>query len=115
MKRLLPAILLLSAVLVAACRGSGGDAPAAPAGNAQLSQGREVWVARCARCHGGDGGGGIGPQISDGHVTKAYPDVDEEIKVVAKGTGRMPGFDKTLSESEIAAVVAYTREVLATR
>ncbi|MFZ4584457.1 MAG: c-type cytochrome [Acidimicrobiia bacterium] len=110
------AVLFVVAVLgVSACSGSNDGAPPAPAGNAQLTRGRAIWVERCARCHGVSGGGAIGPQLSNGKVTAKYPTPEGEIQVVTKGLGSMPAFGNTLSKDDIAAVVAYTREVLATR
>ena len=71
--------------------------------------GAEVYAARCAGCHGSNGGGGVGPQLSDGEVVDAFPDVADEIAVVTDGLGRMPAFGDRISAEEIDQVVAYTR------
>ncbi len=71
--------------------------------------GAEIFAARCAGCHGRDGGGGIGPQLSDGKVVDAYPDAADEATVVTDGQGRMPAFGGRLTPQEIDQVVAYTR------
>lgn len=71
--------------------------------------GAEVFSAECARCHGADGGGGIGPRLSGGAVVDAYPDVADEIDVVTNGKNSMPSFDDRLSPKEIEQVVEYTR------
>jgi mono/diheme cytochrome c family protein len=42
-----------------------------------------------------------------------YPDAADEIAVVTNGRGGMPAFSERLSAEEIAAVVDYTRTVLA--
>ena len=42
-----------------------------------------------------------------------YPDPADQIAVVTNGRGGMPAFGEKLSEEEIAAVVEYTRTVLA--
>ena len=68
---------------------------------------------RCAGCHGGDGSGGIGPRLAGGRVVAVYPDAADEIAVVTNGRGGMPAFGERLSAQEIAAVVDYTRTVLA--
>ena len=81
--------------------GSGSSAPAAP--------GASLFAASCASCHGSDGGGGIGPQLSDGKVATAFPDAAGEISVVTNGRGGMPAFGKSLSANEISLVVEYTR------
>lgn len=71
--------------------------------------GAEIYTANCARCHGADGGGGIGPQLSDDKVTEAFPDPADEVTLVTEGEGSMPSFGGTLSEAEIQQVVDYTR------
>ena len=42
-----------------------------------------------------------------------YPDPADQIAVVTNGRGGMPAFGDRLSAEEIAAVVEYTRTVLA--
>lgn len=111
MVRRLVVTLVGAMALLGAC-GGGGESPAAPADDAQLVLGREVYGARCANCHGAAGGGGRGPRISEGRLVDKYPDVADQIALVAEGNKGMPGFAEQLSPDEIAAVVAYTREVL---
>jgi mono/diheme cytochrome c family protein len=75
--------------------------------------GAEIFGQRCAGCHGGDGSGGIGPRLAGGRVVAVFPDAAAEIVVVTEGRGGMPAFGERLSAEEIAAVVDYTRTVLA--
>jgi len=83
-------------------RGSGSSSAGDP--------GAEVFAAQCARCHGSDGSGGFGPQLSGGKVVEAYPDAEDEIAVVTDGKPvGMPAFGDRLSPEEIDQVVAYTR------
>ena len=97
--------------LVASC--SLEEAPAAPADDAGLVLGREVYVGNCQSCHGGLGGGGRGAKLNDGWVLERFPDAAEEATVIAEGVRAMPGFGEKLTAEEIDAVVRYTREVLA--
>ncbi len=78
-------------------------------GSANASPGAALFASNCARCHGSDGGGGLGPQLSDGNVTKAFPDVSDQVVFVTKGKRNMPAFGGVLSPEEIQQVVAYTR------
>jgi mono/diheme cytochrome c family protein len=78
-------------------------------GGGTASPGQAVYEANCARCHGADGGGGVGPQLSDGTVVEEFPDAADEVAVVADGKGGMPSFDGDLSPEEIDQVVEYTR------
>jgi mono/diheme cytochrome c family protein len=103
---LLEIVVLLGAavffVLLFANEPGSGDSAAA-------SPGASLFAANCASCHGSDGGGGIGPQLSDGRVTAAFPDAADEIDVVTNGRGGMPAFGKVLSAAELKLVVEYTR------
>jgi mono/diheme cytochrome c family protein len=90
--------------------------PAAPAAVVEAAggvDGATVFADNCAGCHGGDGTGGIGPRLAGGRVVAQFPDPVDQIAVVTGGRGGMPAFGEKLSEEEIAAVVEYTRTVLA--
>jgi mono/diheme cytochrome c family protein len=71
--------------------------------------GAQVFAANCAGCHGADGGGGTGPQLAGGAAVKRFPDVEDQIAFVSKGSGTMPSFAGQLSPAEIRQVVEYTR------
>ena len=88
-------------VMLFANEPSGSNTPASP-GAALFSQ-------NCARCHGTDGGGGLGPQLSGGRVVEAFPNVDDQITFVTRGRDGMPPFGSTLSPAQIKQVVEYTR------
>jgi mono/diheme cytochrome c family protein len=75
--------------------------------------GAVIFGQRCAGCHGGDGSGGIGPRLAGGRVVADFPDQQQQIAFVTSGRGGMPAFGERLSADEIAAVVDYTRTVLA--
>lgn len=100
----------IAVVMLFVAQGDDGEQEVA-AGGADL--GAEVYAASCAGCHGADGGGGAGPQLSDGAVVDAFPDEADQVAVVTDGRGGMPAFGERLSAEEIAAVVAYTRTDLA--
>jgi mono/diheme cytochrome c family protein len=71
--------------------------------------GSVIFEANCQVCHGAGGGGGSGPQLSEGHAARDFPNVADEIAFVTNGRGEMPAWGSRLNEGEIAAVVAYTR------
>ena len=113
--RLLPAALIAVIAAVGACAADGvPEVPVGPDGypDPELVAGRQVYIDRCANCHGNDGGGGRGTRLSDGLMVTRYPDVHDQIEVVADGVRSMPAFSDTLDDVEISAVVRYTREVL---
>lgn len=76
-----------------------------------LVEGRTIWEARCANCHGSDGGGNNAPALA-GRMVERYPDPADQIALVAGGRGGMPAFGNALDDDELTAVVRYTREVL---
>lgn len=75
----------------------------------ELRLGADVYEARCSRCHGADGGGGIGPSLR-GVATRLTP--EDQLGVVVNGRNSMPSFSAVLSDSDIEAVVRYQREIL---
>ena len=72
----------------------------------RIAHGRQVWMAKCDRCHPG-GEAGLGPATND----KPLP----EFLIVAQirtGLGAMPAFGKDeLSDRDVAAVVAYMKAI----
>ena len=113
MSRLLSLLIVVTA-FVAGCSSGAAEVPLGPDGepDPELTVGRDVWSQRCASCHGKDGGGNSGPKLSDGRVVEVFPDPTDEGQLIADGKGGMPAFSGVLSESELKAVVRYTREVL---
>ena len=113
--RLLLAGLLVAVALSGACAAEG--VPEVPAGadgvpDPVLVAGRQVYIDRCANCHGNDGGGGQGTKLSDGLMVTRYPQIDDQIAIVADGVRLMPAFAEVLEPEQIAAVVKYIREIL---
>jgi mono/diheme cytochrome c family protein len=107
------ALLVTSGSVVGACA-QAGEAPmptGAAAGDAQLVEGRAIYIARCQRCHGPKGGGGAGSALAGRLVTR-YPDPAAQADIIANGKGGMPAWRNVLSPEQIDAVVRYTREVL---
>ena len=95
---------------------------------ARTVSGAQVYSSNCASCHGASGEGGVGPALEDGAAVQTFPDEAAHIDWVKTGsqpvagepygatgkiaTGGMPGFEGSLSEEEIQAVVTYEREGL---
>ncbi len=66
--------------------------------------GRELFVARCASCHGAAGQGGSGPVLAG---NRRAADADNVSSAIRFGRGAMPGFAGTLNDDEIALVTGY--------
>jgi cytochrome c oxidase cbb3-type subunit 3 len=73
-----------------------------------IEEGKEVFTKNCVACHGPDGGGIIGPNLTDdawihgGTPIEIYTTVNEG--VLAKG---MPAWGKALKPEDVSAVAAY--------
>lgn len=111
------AALVIGATVLGLAGCAGTDAPEVPTAadgtpDVVLAEGRDVWLAQCARCHGGDGSGGAGPGIRGPWGEDRSPDATEMARIVVEGRGAMPGFGSSLDDSEVEAVVRYVREVL---
>lgn len=92
-------VLVLAAVVsLSACTGR----PAADA------SGAEIYSQLCARCHGSDLGGGIGPALGAG--SDLVDRADDYIEgVIRGGRGAMPAFGNTLDDPQIDRLIGFLR------
>jgi len=96
-----------------------------------LYEGGLVYAEHCAACHGGEGGGGVGPAFSNGaiietfsllesqvawvvHGTQGYADAGFETygdtnKVLGGSGANMPAFGAELTVEELVSSVLYER------
>jgi cytochrome c6 len=86
---------------------------AAPAAFA-APDGGALYKAKCASCHGPDGGGmtpmGKSMKLRDLRSPDVQKQTDAELfKLTADGKGKMPAYKAKLTEAEITALVAYMR------
>ena len=72
--------------------------------------GQQIYEQVCANCHAVDLSGGVGPDLGPGS-NAADQDDDFLVLTITRGRGRMPSFDSTLSDDQIARVVDYLRTV----
>ncbi|MBN2204477.1 MAG: cytochrome c [Thermoleophilia bacterium] len=103
---LLVLLLAVAPLVVAACgeeENGGAVEPTTPAATAPAedADGAAVFAGQCAGCHDEDGSGGIGPDL------RGEDDLAEIESRVRSGGGGMPGFEESLSDAEISAVVEY--------
>ena len=77
---------------------------------ALIARGEKVFTANCAVCHKADGKGAGPIKAVDGSAIVLNADIAQQIDVLLNGrlNGAMPAW-KTLSDTEIAAVITYTK------
>lgn len=74
--------------------------------------GEELYKANCARCHGNNGEGGKGPNLTTENKKSKWKDSDAKIvRQIQKGGFFMPSFRNKLSDAEIKSIAAYVREL----
>lgn len=80
-----------------------------------LDKGRVVYVARCVSCHGAQGQGGIGPNLTDDYWIHGAK-LAEIAKTVSAGIldKGMPPWSAVLSSEELTQVVAYVKSLRGT-
>jgi cytochrome c oxidase cbb3-type subunit 3 len=82
---------------------------------ATVEQGKQIFATTCVACHRADGGGNIGPNLTDdawlhgGKPENIYQTVREG--VTAKG---MPAWGAQLGDEKVAAAVAYVLTIKGT-
>jgi mono/diheme cytochrome c family protein len=71
------------------------------------TDGKTLYLANCAACHGIDGGGSRGPSLISGPLGMLSE--EELVKKIGKGKplAGMPRFRKDLSQEQIRAIAGY--------
>jgi len=72
--------------------------------------GEQIYLQLCARCHGEELEGRVGPALGSGSNSAGQPD-EFLAFTIENGRGRMPSFSTVLDEDQIDLLVAYIREV----
>jgi len=72
-----------------------------------LDEGKKEYAARCAACHGVDGKGGIGPDLTSRKYKYGRSAPEVTASIVDGRPGGMPGFKNELSGEKVQGVVQY--------
>ena len=90
-------LVLALLLLLAAC----GDDLSEGAGGA------EIYEATCARCHGANLEGGVGPALAGPDAPSVDLPRSYFIQTTERGQGRMPAYGGVLSDAQIERVVDF--------
>lgn len=82
-----------------------------------LKVGKEVFISKCASCHAPDGGGLVGPNLTDRYWIHGQGEVQGIYKVVHDGVldKGMPAWAALLKDSELNSVVSYVKTLQGTQ
>jgi len=92
---------------------------------ASIAEGKKIYEANCAGCHGVNGKGGIAPSLTDKEWVYVTKPIDDKLlfEMISEGTregqlidnrkakGGMPEWDELLGEKKIWALVSYIRSI----
>jgi len=82
------------------------------ASDAAVEEGRFLYIRmNCAYCHGFDGTGGMGPDLTDNQWRYGASDVDVFNTIYRGRAQGMPAWGPVLSEDQIWKLVAYVRSL----
>jgi mono/diheme cytochrome c family protein len=92
------------------------NSPTAISGTLSAGADDGVFKAKCAPCHGADGSGntamGKKLNVRDMRSAEVQSKSDAQLySLIAKGKGKMPGYEKSLSQQQIQQLVAYIRQL----
>jgi len=75
----------------------------------KITQGQAVYLAKCAVCHGQNGEGGIGPNVTDEYWIHGDGSPNEIFKVVEQGVldKGMPAWKNLLNLDDLSSTVAF--------
>ncbi len=85
-------------------------------GVASAQNGKDLFSAKCAMCHGADGAAATGMGKSLKIPSFQAPEVQKQsaqelTAIVTKGKAKMPAFEGKLSNEQITQVVAYVKQL----
>jgi mono/diheme cytochrome c family protein len=109
MKELGKAVLALSMFIITAM-----IIQPSPASGNGTGEAENLFKAKCAVCHGADlsGNTAMGKKlgIRDLRASEVQAQSDAQLQsIIAKGKGKMPGYEKSLSQQQISQLVAFIR------
>ena len=77
-----------------------------------FADGAADYKAKCASCHGADGAGAMAKKMGSRDLNSADFQKTSEadvVAVIAKGKGKMPGYEGKLTADQITAVAKYVK------
>lgn len=79
-----------------------------------LAEGKVIFQKSCASCHKDDGGGDVGPNLTDDYWMHGN-DIKSVFKTIRYGINAMPQWQNTYSNKQIAQVASYVKSLHGTQ
>src|SRR5690606_6830027 len=73
---------------------------------ADIAEGKKIYTSSCVACHKADGGGMVGPNLTDDHWLHGG-DIKSIFKTIKYGINAMPQWQTSYSNKQIAQVASY--------
>ena len=113
LKKVLVTVMSLSVLALVILSQSSSQA-ASPTVSDAVGEGGETFKAKCAACHAPDGTGSTaaGKAMKVRDLTSADVQAQTDVQlydIIAKGKGKMPGFEKSLGADKCKELVAFIR------
>lgn len=77
---------------------------------ADLAQGKQIYEAVCVACHKADGGGSVGPNLTDDYWMHGG-DIKSVFKTIKYGINAMPPWQASYSNKQLAQVASYVKSL----
>lgn len=77
---------------------------------ADLEAGKEIFIKSCASCHVDDGGGNVGPNLTDNFWLHGG-NIKNVFKTIRYGINAMPQWQNSYSNKQIAQVASYVKSL----
>lgn len=81
---------------------------------ADLSEGKKIYATACVACHKADGGGMVGPNLTDDYWLHGG-DIKSVFKTIKYGINAMPQWQTSYSNKQIAQVASYVMSLHGTQ
>jgi cytochrome c oxidase cbb3-type subunit 3 len=83
---------------------------------AKIEAGKAIYAAKCAACHGPDGGGTIGPNLTDTYWIHGEGRLSDIVTVIQKGVPEkgMLSWETLLSPEDLQSVAVYVHSLKGT-
>ena len=109
LKKVVVGAFTLSILVLASLLQANSQAAITPAGD-----GASIYKAKCVACHAADGSGnttaGKSLKARDLRSAEVQKQSDDQLfNIIAKGKGKMPGYEKTLGAEKCKELSAYVR------